>query len=42
LRNDFDALRTIESEMSIDFLSLSSDGLPLRSAFIAHSERDDT
>jgi hypothetical protein len=31
LRNDFDALRSIESEMSINFLSFSSDVLPLRS-----------
>jgi hypothetical protein len=32
LCNDFDGLRSIESEMSINFLSLSLDGLPLRSA----------
>jgi hypothetical protein len=32
LRNDVDGIRSIESEMSINFLSLSSDGLPLRSA----------
>jgi hypothetical protein len=31
LHNDFDALLSIESEMSINFLSLSSDVLPLRS-----------
>jgi hypothetical protein len=31
LRNDFDGLRSIESEMFISFLSLSLDGLPLRS-----------
>jgi hypothetical protein len=32
LRNDFYGLRSIESEMSINFLSLSLDGFPLRSA----------
>jgi hypothetical protein len=31
LRDDFDGLCSIESEMSINFLSLSSVGLPLRS-----------
>jgi hypothetical protein len=31
VRNDFDALCSRESEMSINFLSLISDGLPLRS-----------
>jgi hypothetical protein len=30
LRNDFDALRRIESEMYINFLSLSLVGLPFR------------
>jgi hypothetical protein len=33
LRNDFDGLRSIESEMFTNFLSLSLDRLPLRSAF---------
>jgi hypothetical protein len=32
LHNDFDGLCSIESEMSINFLLLSLDGLPLRSA----------
>jgi hypothetical protein len=32
LRNDFDGLRSIESEMSINFLSLNLDGLALHSA----------
>jgi hypothetical protein len=32
LRNDVDGIRSIESEMSINFLSLSLDGLPLRPA----------
>jgi hypothetical protein len=32
LRNDFDGLRSIKQEMSIYFLSLGLDGLPLRSA----------
>jgi hypothetical protein len=32
LCNDFDGLRSIQSEMSINFLSLSLDGLPLCSA----------
>jgi hypothetical protein len=32
LHNDFDGLRSIESEMSTNFLLLSLDGLPLRSA----------
>jgi hypothetical protein len=31
-RNDFDGLRSIETEMSTNFLSLHLDGLPLRSA----------
>jgi hypothetical protein len=31
LRDDFDGLSSIESEMSINFLSLSLDGLPLLS-----------
>jgi hypothetical protein len=30
--SDFDGLHSIESEMFINFLSLSLDGLPLRSA----------
>jgi hypothetical protein len=32
LRNDFEGLRSMESEMSTNLLSLSSNGLPLRSA----------
>jgi hypothetical protein len=38
LPNDCDALRSIESEVSINFLSLSLDGLPLRLA--SNSESD--